>query len=149
MLDMLHSNMSVVCTYHCRGVFHEKYFLVWLLFFVDLCSQKVGKGTELQFLCTQGTLQDGRVEDHRLMFTRQLHSPQLYIQATLSIYKTDYMMSLTHYTLASVWTFSMLYNCTHFMCSLHLLVIIVEIVRKANRWTEDNEMRATVNFTLW
>ena len=40
MLDMLHSNMSVVCTYHCRGVFHEKYFLVWLLFFVDLCSQK-------------------------------------------------------------------------------------------------------------
>ena len=25
MLDMLHSNMSVVCTYHCRGVFHEKY----------------------------------------------------------------------------------------------------------------------------
>ena len=21
MLDMLHSNMSVVCTYHCRGVF--------------------------------------------------------------------------------------------------------------------------------
>ena len=40
MHDMLHSNMSVVCTYHCRGVFHEKYFLVWLLFFVDLCSQK-------------------------------------------------------------------------------------------------------------
>ena len=40
MLDMLHSNMSVVCTYHCRGIFHEKYFLVWLLFFVDLCSQK-------------------------------------------------------------------------------------------------------------
>ena len=28
MLDMLHSNMSVVCTYHCRGVFHEKYILV-------------------------------------------------------------------------------------------------------------------------
>ena len=26
MLDMLHSNMSVVCTYHYRGVFHEKYF---------------------------------------------------------------------------------------------------------------------------
>ena len=40
MLDILHSNMSVVCTYHCRGVFHEKYFLVGLLFFVDLCSQK-------------------------------------------------------------------------------------------------------------
>ena len=38
--EKLHSNMSVVCTYHCRGVFHEKYFLVWLLFFVDLYSQK-------------------------------------------------------------------------------------------------------------
>ena len=40
MLDMLHLNMSVVCTYRCRGVFHEKYFLMWLLFFPDLCSQK-------------------------------------------------------------------------------------------------------------
>ena len=26
MLDMLHSNMSVVCTYRCRGAFHEKFF---------------------------------------------------------------------------------------------------------------------------
>ena len=26
MLDMLHLNMSVVCTYHCRGAFHEKFF---------------------------------------------------------------------------------------------------------------------------
>ena len=25
MLDMLHSNMSVVCTYHCRGLF-KKFF---------------------------------------------------------------------------------------------------------------------------
>ena len=40
MFDMLHSNMSVVHNYHWRGVFHEKYFLVWLLFVVDLCSQK-------------------------------------------------------------------------------------------------------------
>ena len=40
MLDMLHLYMSVVCTYHYRSVFHEKYFLVRLLFFVDLCSQK-------------------------------------------------------------------------------------------------------------
>ena len=37
--DMLHSNMSVVHTYHCRGVF-KNIFLVWLLFLVDLCSQK-------------------------------------------------------------------------------------------------------------
>ena len=53
MLDMLHLNMSVVCTYHCRGVFHEKDFLVWLLFFV---AKKAGRDTEFQFLCTQGTL---------------------------------------------------------------------------------------------
>ena len=39
MLDMLPSNMSVVCTYHCRYVF-KKNFLLWLLFFVDLCRQK-------------------------------------------------------------------------------------------------------------
>ena len=39
MFDMLHSNMSVLCTYHCRDVF-KKNFLVWLSFFVDLCSQK-------------------------------------------------------------------------------------------------------------
>ena len=31
MLDMLHWNMSVVRTYHCRDAFHEKYFLVLLL----------------------------------------------------------------------------------------------------------------------
>ena len=142
-------------------------------------------------------------EDHRLMFARQLRSPQLYIQAILYIYKTDYMMSLTLYTLTSVCIFSMLFfihflmcwegefvqqsrgssvgyhflyshdlnawfkgdiesrnsilvtlwnlsvnNCTHFMYSLHLLATIVKIVRKANRWTEDNEMRETVNVTL-
>ena len=38
MLDMLHSNILVECTYHWRDVFYEKYFLVCLLFFVDLCS---------------------------------------------------------------------------------------------------------------
>ena len=69
-----------------------------LLIFV---AKKAGKGTKLQFLWTQGTLQGGRVEDHRLMFTRHLHLPQLYVQAILFIYKADYMMSFTHYTLIS------------------------------------------------
>lgn len=46
MLDMLHSYMSVVCTYHCRGVLKKVCFFV-----------------------TQGNLQGGRVEDHRMMFT--------------------------------------------------------------------------------
>ena len=49
-------------------------------------AEKATKGTELQFLCTQGTLQGGRVEDHRMMFTRHLHLPQSYIQAKLYIY---------------------------------------------------------------
>ena len=70
-----------------------------LLIFV---AKKAGKGTELQFLCTQGTLPGGRVDDHRLMFTRYLHSPQLCTQAILYIHKTDYMMSLIHYTLILV-----------------------------------------------
>ena len=48
----------------------------------------------------QGTLQGGRVEDYRMMFTRHLHLPQSHIQAKLYIYKTDYMMSL--YTPTSV-----------------------------------------------
>ena len=28
MLDMLHSYMSVVCTYHCRGVFKKVFFVL-------------------------------------------------------------------------------------------------------------------------
>ena len=46
------------------------------VFWCECCSllifvaEKAGKGTELQFLCTQGTLQGGRVEDHRLMKLR-------------------------------------------------------------------------------
>ena len=87
MLDMPHLNISVVYLPLQRCL--KKYFLVWLSFFVDLCSQKADKGTELQFLCTQGFFQGGRVEDHRLMFTRYLHSPQLYIQAILFLYKLN------------------------------------------------------------
>ena len=84
--------------------------------FLIFIAKKAGKGTELQFLSTQGTLQGGRVEDHRLMFTWQLHSPQLYIQAVLYIYKTDYMMSLTLYTLTSVCIFSILFSIHFLMC---------------------------------
>ena len=76
-----------------------------LLIFV---AKKATKGTELSFLCKQGTLPGGRVEDHRMMFPRYLHLPQLYIQAIPYIYKTDYMMSLTLHTLTSVCIFSIL-----------------------------------------
>ena len=71
MLGILHSYISVVCTYHCRGVF-EKYFLAWLWFLLIFVAKKATKDTELQFLCIQGTLQAGRVEDHRMMFTRRI-----------------------------------------------------------------------------
>ena len=71
--------LSVVCTCHCRGVFKN---IFWygccsLLIFV---AKKAIKGTELQFLCTQGTLLGGRVEDHRMMFTRHLHLVESMIQ---------------------------------------------------------------------
>ena len=62
-LDMLHSYMSVVCTYHCRSVFKKVFFFV-----------------------TQGNLQGGRVEDHRIMFTWHLYLMQPYIQAVIYIY---------------------------------------------------------------
>ena len=84
--------------------------------FLIFIAKKAGKGTELRFLSTQGTLQGGRVEDHRLMFTRHLHSPQLYIQAILYIYKTDYLMPLTLYTLTSVCIFSILFSIHFLMC---------------------------------
>ena len=62
MRDMFHSNKSVVCTFHCRGIFGN-------IFWCGCCSllifvvKKAIKGTELQFLCTQGTLQGERVKD--------------------------------------------------------------------------------------
>ena len=93
MLDMLHSYMSVVCTYHCRGVFKKVFFFV-----------------------TQGNLQGGRVEDHRMMFTWHLYLMQSYIQAVLYIYITDYMMSLTLYTPISECIFSKLFSIYFLMC---------------------------------
>ena len=60
-LDMLHSYMSVVCTYHCRGVFKKVFF----------------------FFFTQGNLQGGRVKEHRMMFTWHLYLLQSFIQAVL------------------------------------------------------------------
>ena len=92
MLDMLHSYMSVVCTYHCRSVF-EKVF----------------------FFFTQGNLRHGRVEDHK-MFTWHLYILQSYIQTVLYIHITDYMMSLTLYTPISECIFSKLFSIYFLMC---------------------------------
>ena len=75
MLDMLHLYMSVVCTYHYSGVFHEKYFWCGCCSLSIFVAKKATKGTRLQFLCTQGIIQGGRIDYHRLMFTRHLHLP--------------------------------------------------------------------------
>ena len=94
-LDMLHTYMSVVYTYryHCRGVFKNSFWYgcCSLLIFV---AKKATKGTEIQFLCTQGTLQGGRVEDHTMMFIGHFHLLQSYAQAILYFHKTDYMICL-------------------------------------------------------
>ena len=82
---MFHPYMSVLCSFHCRGVFKN-------IFWCGCCSllifvvKKATKGTELQFLCTQNTLQGGRVEDLRMMLPGHVHLPQSYIQAILHIY---------------------------------------------------------------
>ena len=49
-----------------------------------------------------------------MLNTRHLHLPQLYIQAMLYIYKTDYMTSLSLYTLPSVCIFSIPFSI-HFL----------------------------------
>ena len=74
-LDMLHSYMSVVCTYHCRGVLERFYFRCGCYSMLIFVAKTAAKGTELQYLCTQGTLQGRRVEDHRMMFIRHLDLP--------------------------------------------------------------------------
>ena len=92
-LDMLHTYMSVVYTYHCRDVFKNSFWYgcCSLLIFV---AKKATKGTEIQFLCTQGTLQGGRVEDHTMMFIGHFHLLQSSVQAILYFHKTDYMICL-------------------------------------------------------
>ena len=62
----------------CTPTIIEVYGVCWygccyLLIFV---AKKATKGSELQFLCTQGTLQGGRVTEHRMMFARQFHQLQ-------------------------------------------------------------------------
>ena len=104
MLNMLHSNMSGMCTYYCRGVFKK-------IFWCGCCSVLIVVAKK----ATKGILQGERVEDHKMMFTRHLHLPQSYIQAILYIYKTDYMMSLTLSTLTSVCIFSILFSINFLM----------------------------------
>ena len=39
-LDLLYLYMSVVCTYHCRGVLKNIFWCSYCSGFVDLCGQK-------------------------------------------------------------------------------------------------------------
>ena len=92
-LDMLHTYMSVVYTYHWRSVFKNSFWYgcCSLLIFV---AKRAIKGTEVQVLCMQDTLQGGRVEDHTMMFIGHFHLSQSYVQAILYFHKTDYMICL-------------------------------------------------------
>ena len=90
---MLHTYMSVVYTYHWRSVFKNSFWYgcCSLLIFV---AKRAIKGTEVQVLCMQDTLQGGRVEDHTMMFIGHFHLPQSYVQAILYFHKTYYMICL-------------------------------------------------------
>ena len=72
---ILGSFKHVSCVYLPLQRCLYKNFLCGCCSLLNFVAQKATKGTELQFLCTQGTLQGGRVEDHRKMFTRHLHLP--------------------------------------------------------------------------
>ena len=82
----------------------------------QLCVPTIVEVSLKRFFFTQGNLQGGRVEDHRMMFTWYLYLPQSYIQAVLYIYITDYMMSLTLYTPISECIFSKLFSIYFLMC---------------------------------
>ena len=76
---------SVVCTYHCRGVY-KNIFQCGCCSLLIFVAKKATRGTELQFFLYTRYPQSGRVEDHRKMSIRHLHLLQLCIQAILHIY---------------------------------------------------------------
>lgn len=57
MLDIFHSYMPVVCTFHDMGVSKK---IVWYMysccFLLIFVAKKATNRTELQLLCTQGSL---------------------------------------------------------------------------------------------
>ena len=92
MLDILHSYMSVVCTYHCRGVLKRVFF----------CYTRQSSGWKSR--------------RPQMMFTWHLNLMQSYIQAVLYIYITDYMWSLTLNTPILECIFSKLFSIYLLMC---------------------------------
>ena len=76
MLDMLHSYMSVVCTYHCRGALKNIFghgFCFLLIFFA---KKKLLKALNFNFYEHKVNFQGGRIEEHRIMCIKHLHLPQ-------------------------------------------------------------------------
>ena len=73
MLDMLHSNMSVVCIYQCRCAFKN---IPWCgcCSLLIVVAKKANKGTEIQYLCTQGTLQEEKTPEWCLLGTCTYHN---------------------------------------------------------------------------
>ena len=77
MLDMLHSYMSVVCTYHCRGVFK-------MVSFFGYTRQPSGWKS--------------RRPQNDVFFGICTKCNHIFRQYSIYIYITDYMMSSTLYT---------------------------------------------------
>ena len=93
MLDMLHSYMSVVCTYHCRGVFKKVFF----------CYTRQPSGWKSR-------------RPQNDVYLAFVLNAIIYSSSTLHIYITDYMMSLTLYTPISECIFSKLFSIYFLMC---------------------------------
>ena len=78
-----HTLMLYMLTYTCQLCVPTIIEVSFMknIFWCGCCSlsifvaKKATKGTRLQFLCTQGIIQGGRIDYHRLMFTRHLHLP--------------------------------------------------------------------------
>ena len=81
-LDMLYSYMSVVCTYHCRGVFKKVFF-------------------------TQGNLQGGRVKEHRMMFNWHLYLLQSQVTGHFAqkTFRTSLLAQVLDRSHNSQWSF--------------------------------------------
>ena len=95
---LIPSLIHVSCVYQPSWRFPKNIFRYGCCSLLIFVAKKATKGTELQLLYTPGTLQGGKVEDRRIMFTGHSHLPQwynyVYSGNTLHIIITDYMMSL-------------------------------------------------------
>ena len=89
----------------------QRFFLCGCHSLLIFVAKKATKGTELQFLCTQGTLQGGRVEDHRKMFTYFTYHNHIFKQYSIYIQNWLYdVFNPLHPNISMQILFSVLYT---------------------------------------